>query len=513
MVSYLGSSYVALVDGVTTTPVAGASWGVVASSGEGAISSLFEDSMPKLSNNLDMNGFTLVNSSIDITKASLDKSFQANEAYLLTLDNSQDCAIVNVQKEEPQLGVENRLWNTAVNPYTFEVPNEAYSDSLTITDLYEEVTLTLATLNWSTDDVGKYIKVASGACYITDVNAKEAYGKVIDTINTGTYNAGEWEMYSATFTEDELTLAYGVTSGEGFDIEAMEKTKLLSDTNTSYTLSKDLPSPFNQYNCIAIADGKLYTNHPTHKSIYQWNMPQGFIHKITATNPDKTKAFPEMSGAFSFTFADDGKRLYCVDHTNGKVFQYSLTIPYDIATIAYTNKSFTAYYSGSVVYQSISMSSNGKYLYIHHSGDFTIRRYELSIPYDIVSTRTLTSTVLNTMYYSDTGTVNIQRATISDNGRELMCASSVYQSGGGNYLNAFSIPLSVAYDITTIPSDKRIQQIGFALESNSSSLESSQLAYYKGKLYLSGLSVSMSTPMIRAISTFSNNPSYNIMIS
>jgi hypothetical protein len=90
----------------------------------------------------------------------------------------------------------------------------------------------------------------------------------------------------------------------------------------------------------------------------------------------------DKNNANDINFGDSGSKLYLMSGGDGLVFQYSLSTPYDIATISYDNKSydFTAQTGANVGY-SVIVSQDGSKMLIYDRT--TLYRYTLSTAYDV----------------------------------------------------------------------------------------------------------------------------------
>ena len=143
----------------------------------------------------------------------------------------------------------------------------------------------------------------------------------------------------------------------------------------------------------------------------------------------------EISLAEGFFFKPDGTMLYVIDHNNKKVYQYTLSTPWDISTTSYTSKSFDVGNEESTPI-TLFLSIDGKYLYIAGSDNATIYQYTLSIPWDI-STASYTG---KSIYIGDE-TLHPEKLFFKPDGTILIV------SGQGG--NVYQYTLSTPWDITT----------------------------------------------------------------
>lgn len=135
-------------------------------------------------------------------------------------------------------------------------------------------------------------------------------------------------------------------------------------------------------------------------------------------------------------FSTDGTKFYGVDGVNFTIYQYSCSIPFDISTVSYDNKSFTTTTGVSeTAPQGIKFKPDGTKMFIAGQDVDGVIEYTLSTPWDI-STASFSSS--KSMLASGN---NFTGLSFKTDGTEVYVMNSL------DTVNQWS--LSVAWDIST----------------------------------------------------------------
>ena len=134
----------------------------------------------------------------------------------------------------------------------------------------------------------------------------------------------------------------------------------------------------------------------------------------------------------NMSMSDDGTKMYIAQ--SQRVFQYNMSIPFDLSTAAYVDN---YYYYGemAVEVEMITISGNGEHLYL--GGSTSIQTLDMSTPYDI-STASNASKTLQISTYENTIYSMIMNA-----------AGTKMFTTGGNSDEVHQFTLGTPYDITT----------------------------------------------------------------
>ena len=118
--------------------------------------------------------------------------------------------------------------------------------------------------------------------------------------------------------------------------------------------------------------------------IRQWNLSTAWDIS-TATDASVTYSPPQISTSKALigsSLSPDGKYLYLGNNTDSTVYQYTMSTPFNLATISYTSKSYSVTGQTTSMY-GIAISDNGKSLYIKSYNDSNVYQYDLSTAWDI----------------------------------------------------------------------------------------------------------------------------------
>jgi DNA-binding beta-propeller fold protein YncE len=127
---------------------------------------------------------------------------------------------------------------------------------------------------------------------------------------------------------------------------------------------------------------KMYVAGKANKMIFQhalsipWDIS-------TATYEDKFKSVDsEDSSPAGIIFSPDGTKMYIMGYNEAKVFQYSLSTAWDITTATYTGK-YKSVDSQELLPRSVAFNPDGTKMYIVGNANDTVYQYTLSVAWDI----------------------------------------------------------------------------------------------------------------------------------
>ena len=135
---------------------------------------------------------------------------------------------------------------------------------------------------------------------------------------------------------------------------------------------------------IAISgDGlKVYVVDSVTDTIYQYTLATANdISTGTYASKSLSVAAQDISPA-GLIVSPDGSKLYISGLSGDKIYQYTLSTPYDLSTGSYASKSLSVAAQETNPY-GLAMSSAGDIVYVIGNGTDTIYQYTLSTPYDI----------------------------------------------------------------------------------------------------------------------------------
>ncbi|MEO9644310.1 MAG: cadherin domain-containing protein, partial [Ekhidna sp.] len=138
------------------------------------------------------------------------------------------------------------------------------------------------------------------------------------------------------------------------------------------------------------------------------------------------------------TFNTDGTRMYIAGGTNSRVFEYSLSIGFDLSsTVAYTGNSFdTSGETGSP--EDLYLSEDGTRLYVLESSLYNVVQYNIATPFD-----------LSTAFYSG-NSFNVEGQDTSPYGLTFSSDGTKMLIGGSDNSFIYQYDLSTAFDLSTV---------------------------------------------------------------
>ena len=218
-----------------------------------------------------------------------------------------------------------------------------------------------------------------------------------------------------------------------------------------------LPST-NTYGIKFKNDGtQVYTCEYTNKIIYQHNLTTPWDITTISGNPTQysTVAAPNIS-PLDLDFNNTGTIMIVCENVTDRIYEYNLSIPWNVSSAVYTGKFFAIPSEGEV--RTVQFSTDGKILFIGGTGTARIYKFILDIPWDISSIRpwvngsspvfNTPSLVIKNLLSSNSVATGPNYFYISPDGKKLYFLNNEgYSRGITN--KVFQTELSIPYDITT----------------------------------------------------------------
>lgn len=190
-----------------------------------------------------------------------------------------------------------------------------------------------------------------------------------------------------------------------------------------------------------------------------WNLFNSVFNSYYVISLD---SFP-----YGLAFNDNGSIMYVVGVTNKKVYQYSLSVSWDITSATYNSKNFdfTSYDS---LPTSIRISPNGNTLYLLGLYANSILQFSLSIPWDIS-----TASYVHTFSLGSID-AEVYDFWVSPDGLKMYCI--------GSYgLKVYKININTAWDISTAV----YSNTNFSISSQTSAPRGMSVSNNGDKMYIS----------------------------
>ena len=158
----------------------------------------------------------------------------------------------------------------------------------------------------------------------------------------------------------------------------------------------------------------------TNNSVFQYTLSSAW-DITTATYASKSfSVATQETNPFGMWFKPDGLTMYIVGTASDAVFQYTLSVAWDVSTAAYANKSFSVVSQESAATQ-VNLSSDGTKMWITGGTEDYIWEYTLGTAWDIT-----TAVLVNGVYigFIETSTQGLFIDSTANN--------RVYIVGSGN---------------------------------------------------------------------------------
>ena len=223
----------------------------------------------------------------------------------------------------------------------------------------------------STGSLGSTATVTQG----TGANAN------VFTITPSTNNA-----HSGTFS-----LTFSASDGNSVS-QAISEFKLAFGFNLSFAsydnLSFSVSSQDGSTSSLAFnSDGtKMFAIGYSTDTVYEFDLTTGF--DLTSGNVAYNNiSFSVSSQSFiprGFTFSSDGTKMFVLDQTSTRVYQYGLTTGFDLSTASYDSKNFSVSSQDSSP-RDLKFNSDGTKMFVVGSGSDSIYQFSLTTGFDLTS--------------------------------------------------------------------------------------------------------------------------------
>jgi len=199
----------------------------------------------------------------------------------------------------------------------------------------------------------------------------------------------------------EVNLVTGVDTEVIFENEALSQTSLLKVvldlvpsgwdvSNASYEAGKLKSMTAQDTSPIGLffkPDGtKMYIMGNTNKTVYQYALSIPWDVSSASYEAGKFKSIAtEEATPYGLFFKPDGTKMYIVGENSGTVYQYSLSIPWDVSSASYEAGKFKSIATEDPVAPGLFFKPDGTKMYIMGYTNKTVYQYALSTPWDVSS--------------------------------------------------------------------------------------------------------------------------------
>ena len=190
--------------------------------------------------------------------------------------------------------------------------------------------------------------------------------------------------------------------------------------------------------CEFSVDGtKVYISGQTNGKVFQYTLTTAWDVSTGSYASKSMDVTTEDSAVEAVRLSADGTKAYIIGNTNNKVFQYTLTTAWDISTGSYASKSFTLSEEGSST--GFDFSPDGRTMLVTGQSWDKIFQYSLSTPWDISTAAYTTDNFI--ISGQDTQPTGLAFSTQGHN---------VYLSGdSGNSIYQYTLTSSTDVDVVS----------------------------------------------------------------
>ena len=226
--------------------------------------------------------------------------------------------------------------------------------------------------------------VAFGAVssFVDDIDVPQNSDKGQNSPTGITFNPDGTRMFIAGFSSNRVVQ---YTLSTPFDIS--EATFL---TNSFCNVGSEASDGTNiEFN----SDGtKFFLTDMTADDVEIYSLTTAYDVSTCVSQGNKSFTLDSSPNLRAITFSNDGKNIYLLDRaSNGHIFQYSLSSPYDLSNETLV-KNFSPSGGGLIAnggdVRGIKFSSDGSKMFITSGEGDTINEYSLSIPFNLTGTVT-----------------------------------------------------------------------------------------------------------------------------
>ena len=276
---------------------------------------------------------------------------------------------------------------------------------------------------------------------------------------TGVTN-NSWDVSSTTENYTRLDSAAATT------LDWVANDDVSAATETSITLSGATQSTDLLGGTIGNTGQNAYMLDQTDGTIYQYSLSVAYDLSSGSYESKTFNVLSQQSDPRNIFFKTDGTVLYVIGTTNQAIYQYSLSTAWDISTASYDSKTFSAS-SQSNGTSGLFIKPDGSKLYIVAYSNDAVYQYSLSTAWDI-STASYDSVSLSVSSQDSTP----RDITFNDDGTVL------YMCGTGN--NAlYQYELTTAYDLSSASYSSNALSLSTTVFSISYSSASLQLVIFQ----------------------------------
>jgi hypothetical protein len=250
---------------------------------------------------------------------------------------------------------------------------------------------TLSTSSQTTSPSGLSFKSDGTILYVHGQDATDrVYQYTLSSawdISTGSYATKSLDIETNTsspYTMDISTDGYNVYIGDAFGIKQYTLGTAWDLSTGSYaSKALDTTSQGSYIDGLGFnSDGsKVYALSSTADRVYQYTLSTPWDMSTGSYDSKYFSVASQTTTPYGMTFKSDGTIMYITASSARKVYQYTLSSAWDISTASYSGKSFSIADTFEVL-EDIRFNSDGTRMYIVDSG-VTVYQFTLSTAWDV----------------------------------------------------------------------------------------------------------------------------------
>jgi hypothetical protein len=280
--------------------------------------------------------------------------------------------------------------------------------------------------------------------YVLDVVTDSIY-QYSTALNTASLDLSTGSVFEITPTSDiEVTLSNPADSGTASGATLLLNGGGVADFgSTTYSdVSFSVNSQDTEPQDVSISsDGtKMYMVGNTNNSVFQYSLSVAFDLSTASYDSVSFSVSSQDAQPVGLAFNSDGTKMYMVANLSSSAYQYSLSTAWDLSTTSYDSVSFDFTSQDSSPFD-VTFNNDGTKLYMVGSNSDAVYQYSLSTAYDI-STASYDSVSFSVSGQATFG----QKVKFNSSGTKLYVLS-------GNDDSVHQYSLSTAFDLSTASYD------------------------------------------------------------
>jgi len=181
---------------------------------------------------------------------------------------------------------------------------------------------------------------------------------------------------------------------------------------------------------------KMYVCGDIGDAVFEYDLSTAWDVSTASYNSVSLSISGQTSGPAELYFKSDGTSFYVCSSNNGKVFQYNMTTAWSVSTASYASKSLTLTSQGSSHY-GIAFNDLGDKLFVCNLSDDKVYQYTLTTAWDLA-----TGSYASVSY--DPSLTNPRSVNFSTDGKTMY----ILPTSGTIYQYNSATPATITYDTT-----------------------------------------------------------------